>query len=252
MRTAVQICKRVGEKKRMAFGVRLREERERLGLSQAALGDLVGAAKRTVVEWEKDTTSPTGHALERLASHGMDVSYVVTGKRSGGGFWPAQAPQLSTGGAENLIVREPSPQALDMVEVPRLEIRVSAGNGARSRLEVGQSRGVMAFRRDWMRQHLGRSSAGFATVLVAGDSMSPSLSDGDEVVVDTESVQGLRRDGIYVIRLGDDLRIKRLRLRVDGSLEVWGDNPAYQAEQLSPEQAAELQVVGRVVWPRLR
>lgn len=65
------------------FGGRLKEERERLKLSQPAFGEVAGAAKRTVIDWEKGVSAPTGFQLESLAAAGVDVRYVITGERNG-------------------------------------------------------------------------------------------------------------------------------------------------------------------------
>lgn len=64
------------------IGVRLKDERTRLGLTQPALAEAAGAAKRTVIDWEKGVSSPTAAQLEALAQIGLDVLYVVTGLRS--------------------------------------------------------------------------------------------------------------------------------------------------------------------------
>lgn len=64
------------------IGERLKEERKRLGLTQPGLAEVAGAAKRTVIDWEKGVSSPTAAQLEALARVGMDVLYVVTGERS--------------------------------------------------------------------------------------------------------------------------------------------------------------------------
>ena len=61
---------------------RLKEERERLGLTQPAFAELAGAAKRTVIDWEKGVSSPTAVQLAAMASAGADVLYVVVGMRS--------------------------------------------------------------------------------------------------------------------------------------------------------------------------
>lgn len=61
---------------------RLKQERERLGLTQPALAELAGAAKRTVVDWEKGASSPTAVQLAALAAAGADALYIVTGARS--------------------------------------------------------------------------------------------------------------------------------------------------------------------------
>ncbi|MFI8609496.1 helix-turn-helix domain-containing protein [Pseudomonas sp. NPDC077649] len=64
------------------LGERLKEERKRLGLTQPLLAEVAGAAKRTVIDWEKGVSSPTAAQLEVLAGVGMDVLYVVTGQRA--------------------------------------------------------------------------------------------------------------------------------------------------------------------------
>lgn len=61
------------------LGSRLKEQREAKGLTQPQLAAIVGAAKRTVIDWEKGATSPTGNQLAALASAEFDVQYIVTG-----------------------------------------------------------------------------------------------------------------------------------------------------------------------------
>lgn len=62
--------------------LRLKEERERLGLTQTALAVLASAAKRTVIDWEKGVSSPTAVQLRAAAAAGVDVLYVITSERS--------------------------------------------------------------------------------------------------------------------------------------------------------------------------
>ena len=62
--------------------VRLKEERERLGLSQPLFAQAAGAAKRTLADWEKGVSSPTAVQLSALAKIGADVLYILTGQRS--------------------------------------------------------------------------------------------------------------------------------------------------------------------------
>ena len=66
----------------MTIGKRLKEERQRAGLSQPALAAIAGASKSAVISWEKGTSAPTATALAELADAGIDVLYVVTGKRA--------------------------------------------------------------------------------------------------------------------------------------------------------------------------
>lgn len=65
----------------MSLGERLREERERLGLSQPKFGELLGTTKQTVFAWETGRTAPDGLQLGVIAAAGADVLYIVTGQR---------------------------------------------------------------------------------------------------------------------------------------------------------------------------
>lgn len=66
-----------------SIGERLREERLRLGLSQADFAAIAGASKSGMIKWEKDESAPTAKALADWAKAGVDVAYVVTGHQSG-------------------------------------------------------------------------------------------------------------------------------------------------------------------------
>ncbi|WP_288804177.1 helix-turn-helix transcriptional regulator [uncultured Novosphingobium sp.] len=66
----------------MSVGARLREERQRLGLSQERFAALAGVAKNTAINWEKEKSSPTAAALLAFAEAGADALYILTGKHS--------------------------------------------------------------------------------------------------------------------------------------------------------------------------
>jgi transcriptional regulator with XRE-family HTH domain len=62
-------------------GNRLREEREKLGISQEELGAIGGVSRNAQGRYESDDRAPDWVYLERLAQHGVDVLYVITGQR---------------------------------------------------------------------------------------------------------------------------------------------------------------------------
>ncbi|WP_322037223.1 helix-turn-helix domain-containing protein [Burkholderia cepacia] len=62
-------------------GARLREERTRLQLSQAAFADVAGVTKTTQGNYETNKRSPDAVYLAAIAEHGVDIQYVVTGRR---------------------------------------------------------------------------------------------------------------------------------------------------------------------------
>ncbi|MBU9562247.1 hypothetical protein FEP95_02045 [Burkholderia multivorans] len=66
----------------MSIGARLKEERLRIGLSQAEIAALGGLSNKTQLSYESDTRSPDANYLAALAKIGVDVLYVITGERS--------------------------------------------------------------------------------------------------------------------------------------------------------------------------
>lgn len=63
------------------IGTRLKEERERIGLSQETLGARIGTTGRTIKKYEGNETSPRATELAQMHGLGADILYIVTGVR---------------------------------------------------------------------------------------------------------------------------------------------------------------------------
>ena len=68
----------------MDIGTRMREERERLGMTQEELGQIGGVLKRALIRYEKGERMPDAAFLAAIAAAGADVLYILTGQRAGG------------------------------------------------------------------------------------------------------------------------------------------------------------------------
>jgi len=66
----------------VTIGGRLREERERLDLSQTSMAEAAGTTKKTQLDYEKNRTPPKANYLAKVATFGVDVAYVITGIRA--------------------------------------------------------------------------------------------------------------------------------------------------------------------------
>jgi transcriptional regulator with XRE-family HTH domain len=75
----------------MSFGSRLAEERKRLGLKQGEFADLVGTAVPKQSLYENDRRELRADYLARLADTGVDIVYVLTGRRNEGD-WLGRGP----------------------------------------------------------------------------------------------------------------------------------------------------------------
>lgn len=132
-----------------------------------------------------------------------------------------------------------------LTPVPRLDIGAAAGAGALGGSERG--RGHIAFDDAWLRRVARGAPDQLSIIRVAGDSMMPTLSDGDDILVDRGDAADRLRDGIYVLRIDDALAVKRLALNPAARMvSVRSDNPAYPAWPDCPLEA--IAIVGRVVW----
>lgn len=83
------------------------------------------------------------------------------------------------------------------------------------------------------------------TVMVraAGDSMIPTIQDGQMVVLDRRSRDS---DGVYLVRFldSDTVRFKRVQRMWDGSVRLSNDNPAYTVDVVPREEVERIEFIG--------
>ena len=63
------------------FGERLKQERDGLDCSQTDLGKTGGVTKQAQINYEKGVRFPDARYLAAVAERGVDVLYVLTGRR---------------------------------------------------------------------------------------------------------------------------------------------------------------------------
>lgn len=80
----------------------------------------------------------------------------------------------------------------------------------------------------------------------SGDSMADTIEDGNILLVDTSRTD-YHNGGIYVLTINNDWFVKRLRLKINGDLEIISDNIKYEPEILKPNTDIEIKVAGRVI-----
>jgi len=177
-----------------------------------------------------------GTYLQQYVRKGSPRKLEETDRRTLARFFGVEEAEL---GAPEEISRSAT-LAGDWCDVPRLALGASAGPGALAADEAAI--GAFRFSRQWLRDQ-GLDPAMLSAIAVAGDSMEPTLRDGDEILVDRTPAPA--RDGIHVVRVGDSVLVKRLDTSRAKRLVLLSDNPAYRAIKLDRKEA---QVVGRVVW----
>lgn len=143
--------------------------------------------------------------------------------------------------ARRVVIADASNE--EYVMIPHREVRFAAGDGEMVFDEPTAP--PLAFTRDWIRKN-GLQVDKLVVAYASGDSMVPRIHDGDTLLLDTASTRPV--DGkIFAIRIMDQLRVKRIYLRLN-AVVLASDNPAYPQEELSLKEAENLVIVGRVVW----
>lgn len=138
------------------------------------------------------------------------------------------------------------PVPSSMLPVPIHDVRASGGSGVHG-IEAGTSDETLAFPEKWLRSEFSRPKQ-LRIVRVAGDSMEPTLSDGDWAMIDIADIKPA--DAIFVLRWHDMIYVKRVQ-REGRQLLLVSDNPAYKTIEIDLADEAEagaLKLIGRVVW----
>jgi hypothetical protein len=147
-------------------------------------------------------------------------------------------------GVDERVLGAPDrPKGAGLRLVPKLAVGASAGAGALTHEEA--LAGKVGFDEAWLRK-MGVEPAQVSLIRVEGDSMQPTLNDGDDIMVDKAAALRPLKDGVHVLRMDDALMVKRLVLRKGGRLSVLSDNPAYP--DWRDLDAGAVSVIGRVVW----
>ncbi|MGI9275633.1 MAG: XRE family transcriptional regulator [Endozoicomonas sp.] len=133
----------------------------------------------------------------------------------------------------------------DIVFAPMFDVQASAGGGALVQAE--DITDYFAFNKSFLSRQLGVSGDHLAFVSVSGESMLPTLNDGDRVLVDM-SQRTVQREGIYLLQTDDGLMAKRLKQAANGDLNVNSDNPEYPSWTIPVQDREHNPVLGKVVW----
>ncbi|MBQ9384246.1 MAG: helix-turn-helix domain-containing protein [Ruminiclostridium sp.] len=200
---------------------RIKQRRRALGLSYQRLAERTGIARSTLQRYE------TGN----IRNIPLDKLNVL-------------AEGLETSARFILGMPEPSnaePIGSEIYKVPVFD-SVSAGFGA-----YADSR-VMCYIPTYI-EHSGEKED-FLWINVKGDSMAPTIDDGDRILVKRRD--SVDSGSIAVVMIGDEAFVKRIKYgRGKGAVKSWVElhsiNPYYPVRRFENEETNNVRVVGLVV-----
>lgn len=126
------------------------------------------------------------------------------------------------------------------------DVRAAAGPGAVNGHELADD--ALMFKEDWIRYELGAKAQDLCLIRVSGDSMEPTLRAGDVILIDHRACRP-DREGIYILRMGEMLLVKRLQAVPGGQIRVISDNAAFDSWLFKTDDiGVDVDIIGRVVW----
>ena len=133
----------------------------------------------------------------------------------------------------------------EFVFVPRYDIQAAAGHG--QLVENEKPVFTMPFRRQWIETYITRDSKNLSVISVKGDSMEGVLNDGDAILINHSETTP--RDGLYVLRINENLLVKRLQVMPGGLVNVISANEAYPSFEINLHNMTDdVAIIGRVEW----
>lgn len=211
---------------------RLRARARQLGLSPAHVAEMAGVNRSFVYDILRGRSARPG--LDRLA----DVARVL----KVGQDWLIHGIGEVEG--ESPFIDNPDDT---FVAIAHASPRPSMGGGAVVLEDRDTPGRVYHFRRAWIRNNLRASPSQLRIMQVSGDSMAPTLLDGDTVLVDMTR-RAPNPPGIFVLDDGIGLVAKRLEHIPNSdppALRVISDNKHYPEYERT---ADEIHITGRIRW----
>jgi len=238
------------------FSGRVKELRAHFDMNQAEFAVFMKTHGSTISDFESGNRTPSKEFIIRLSEIGVSTDWFLTGKgpmlkaenrlngekiiyEKDGNPSSAPFPDTSAKGTIETkhrgipLVFEGDKEFEDGIVIPVLgDNPVSAGLGENIGDGELPTRYIHAPKELAKYPHL-------MSLPVRGDSMTPTLSDGDMVVCDGGGWDG---DGIYVIKTIDETFVKRVQHTPQG-YRIVSDNKLYESYTGSAEEIA---IVGRV------
>lgn len=210
----------------MTLHERMKYARMSVGVSQQEMANRLQIALRTWQSYERaNGPVPGGEIVARLVDMGFNANWILCGLGQmyrNKGEAPDQSQALSAENKEFFVLRKNPDQ-------PSL----ASAN--------------MAFHISWLKERMGGNADDLMLHQIKCDEMSPTLNDGDIVVVNV-SLVAIDRNGLFALRLGERVVVRRIQMLATGDVLIICDNGSYRADTVSGVLVNTINVVGRVVW----
>nr|WP_317893805.1 S24 family peptidase [uncultured Sphingomonas sp.] len=208
---------------------RLRQLLADLNLSQSELARRVGVSQAAIAKLVTRGAAGSKH-IHAIARELHTTPAYLMGEvdDSAEGAVPPPTPALIA-------------EQLDLVEIRSIDFAYGMG-GTFGEDHIEEE--VLHFPRKWIQAITSSPAPSLTFARGRGDSMAPTMNEGDVILIDRAQRTVLEQDAIWALTLGPIAMVKRLRVKGE-QVTILSDN-----DRVSPDtvHAEELNIVGRVVF----
>lgn len=206
------------------FQDRFEQARKEKGLSLTDIAKKLDVSPQAVQQWTGKVTPKPERIGQLAAILGVTDSYLLFGTGE-----PHSYRSETDGG----------------LVIPLLDVYLSAGGGAYE--TSGAIVKMVEVDPRWAREVLRLGHANTLGICpVTGDSMNPTLNQGDLVIVDS-AIKSIVTEGVYAVQVDGMNLIKRFQKMPGNRFLMLSDNPIYKPIEITAETNG-FNVMGRVVY----
>lgn len=198
-------------------------------LSYSKVGERVGISAAMVGKLARGEVRNTSYIYDLAAAVGTSADFLM-GR--------TDDPDA---GAQPIATPKDFAEQLDLLQIHQIDLRFSMGGGADTDMSVKAE--PMSFSKAWIRQFTSAPASEIFFARGAGDSMYPTIGDGDVLLIDRSQNAPTMGDQIWAITQYGLGMIKRLRPTAEG-YKILSDNP-----NVPPDTASDgsMHIIGRVI-----
>ena len=220
------------------IGFRVKKIREQLELKQTEFAESLSEDAKKISRIEKDAQLPDSGFLVQMGERmGVSLDWMLRG------IGEMFLTQMTSNTSSHL---PPEVEAEDYAFVPVYDINASAGYGAFNDFGSHEAIQHMAFLNSWLHGNLSSSAERMVVIRAVGDSMLPTISNGDSLLLDVSP--HFAGDGLYCVQLHETLFAKRVQRKSGHGYQLISDNPNYEPLEVNEEDGDAFRLIGRILW----
>ncbi len=189
---------------------------KKISLSSSYVSEILSGKRDISVKFKKGFLSAFGFSVDELPHR-------------------VQILQGSTGETDSAVY----------CKIPLFNIKATAGHESFVNDEkIGAD---LVFRRDWLNRELKSNPDNLFILSADSDSMEPTIKHDALIIVD-KGIDWIVTEGIYILRRGDTILIKRIRRLSEDTVELISDNPAYGKETIKLNNKPAITILGKAIY----